>query len=158
CEQALMAAYEQRVRVVTIEVIEQIAARFRLEPSPDLNAEESSSPSTEPAPARPQYSGTPPNAPAAKADSDAIIMYLDDESAIPSQPVSPSKSTEPLGRTPSDDFVPYTRKIKQQTIDRDKIREFLSEFDSQSRKTDPGTVSFDLSDLSDALASANTAS
>jgi general secretion pathway protein A len=159
CDQALMGAYEQRVRVVPVEVIDEIALRFRLEPSPS-KTEGSSSAGNQTgikASNNSQDGAIAPNTAAAK-DSDAIIMYLNEGDGIPAQTGAPSKPPASPGNSARDDSIPYTRKLKQQTIDRDKIREFLAEFDSQSRKSEREAVSFDLSALSDALASANNMS
>ena len=158
CDQALMAAYEQRIRIVPIKLIDEIALRFRLGPSPTKT--EGSSPAANQtdnaASSNSQHALGEPNAPAAKdTDSDAIIMYLNERNGTPAQTASPDKLATSRGSGTPDDSVPYTRKLKQQTIDREKIREFLSEFDPRPQKADAKAVSFDLSALSDALASAN---
>jgi general secretion pathway protein A len=67
CDQALIAAFERKVRFVPAEVIDEIAARFRLSPASNLKATETRF--SPPAPAKYETDKFPQNAPAPSVPS-----------------------------------------------------------------------------------------
>jgi general secretion pathway protein A len=74
CDQALIAAFERKVRVVPAEVIDEIAARFRLSPASNLKPTETRFPPA--APAKYETDKFPQNAPAPSAPSAKAAQAL----------------------------------------------------------------------------------
>jgi general secretion pathway protein A len=165
CDQALIAACTSQVRVVPVEVIHEIASRFRLEPAPNLKqTERPFSPASQLESSAPDKSwqAVPAlNVPTVKApDPDAVLSYLDVGNGTPAQTAPPSKPETSHKSSLRDDSTPYEHKLKHKTIDRDKIPEVLTEFDLQSLNGEAKAVCLPsgLPALSDAPASVTTTS
>jgi general secretion pathway protein A len=131
CDQALIAACTSQVRVVPVEVIHEIASRFRLEPAPNLKqTERPFSPASQIESSAPDKSwqAVPAlNVPTVKApDPDAVLSYLDVGNGTPAQTAPPSKPETSHKSSLRDDSTPYEHKLKHKTIDRDKIPEVLT--------------------------------
>ena len=103
CDQALIAAFDRKVRVVPAEVIDQIASRFRLTPAGNLQPAETRSSFV--APAEYETEKFPLNAPAASAPSakaahgatGAKPGNAGSDNSILATPVAPPVISVPMG-------------------------------------------------------------
>jgi general secretion pathway protein A len=128
CDQALLAACARHLSAVPIEVIDEVASRFRLEPTPSLKqAETPFCSASQMECSGPDTSGQVLPAlgvPTVEApDPDDVSRYLDKGKGAPTQraPSTPPESAPENG--PSDDSTRYELELKLETIERDKIHD-----------------------------------
>jgi TonB family protein len=137
CDQALTVACARQLRVVPVEIIDEVASRFRLAPtaasrqteklfSPVRRLETS-------APDRSSESVPAPNVPAVRTPYlDAAIKHL---SAASEKPETPSNAPEPSPQVEIRDAFPYQApRPAQKAIDPDPIRVPLTDFGVQRLK------------------------
>lgn len=167
CDQALVAACARRIRVVPVEIIDEVASRFRLAPAPIPTAKQTEKPFS-PAgrienSASDRFLHAVPalNAPAMRApDSDAGIVQLGVVSEKSASATLPSaRETSPKAGT-RDDFVIQRPRLDQEAINQDTIRGGLTKFDVQplNEVAEPVRLQFDLPPLSAETASVTTPS
>ena len=121
CDQALIAAYARQVRVVPVEVINEVASHFRLEPAPNLKQTEkhfSLASQIEKSVPDKSWQAVPTlNVPRAKApDPDANLRHLNVGNGTPAQTAPPNKSETSDKSSLRDDSTPYKRKLEQKPI------------------------------------------
>jgi general secretion pathway protein A len=144
CDQALIAACASEVRIIPAEIIDEIASRFRLEPTcHPKSTERPFSPAgrTEARVTDKSLQAAPePDAPSDKPpNQDTVLLYLDLGNAPSAQTTLPSLP-ETSNRASASDSPSYTRRLGQEFIDRDRIREVLTELDLQSWDGEPSDV------------------
>ena len=98
CDQALIAAFERKVRIVPAEVIDEIAARFRLSPAGNLKPTETRFPPA--APAKYETDKFPQNAPAPSAPSAKAAQALGAKPLDAGNDTSTSAAPVTLPRVP----------------------------------------------------------
>jgi general secretion pathway protein A len=137
CDQALITASASEVRVVPVEVIDEIASRFRLQPATNLKQRDRPSApansievfdrdkSSKPVPASDARAGKP-------SDPDAVLLYVDLDNGMAAQATPPAKPEILQNSSSKDDFSSYTRALGREAVDRDRLREVLTELDLQS--------------------------
>jgi general secretion pathway protein A len=128
CDQALVAACARHLRVVPIEVIDEVASRFRLEPTPSLKqTERPFSSASQMECSAPDNSGQVLPAlgvPTVEAhDPDDVSRYLDKGKGAPTQRAPRTQPETAPKNSPSDDSTRYELELKQKTIERDKIHD-----------------------------------
>jgi general secretion pathway protein A len=125
CDQALIAACTCQIRVVPVELIDQIASRFRLEPAPDpKRARTSVSPASQmqaPAPPSSSRAVPAPVVPVATEDrQNEIQQELDIEIEAPAQ-LDPANESEAASKSDLSDSSTLDQSEPQpQKIDRDE--------------------------------------
>jgi general secretion pathway protein A len=144
CDQALMAAFALQTHVVPVEIIEEVASHFRLDPAPNLKLTEklfSLVKQTEKSVPDTSWQAVPAvNVPAVKApDPDASTRDATVGNGTPAQAPSPSKPETSSGSSFSD--IPGVPQTEQEssipnkpklTIDQDVNREVLTGLDLES--------------------------
>ena len=128
CDQALVAACAQHLRVVPIGVIDEVASRFRLEPTPGLKQPErpfspaskmESSATDNSGQVLPVLGASTVEAP----DPNDVSRYLDEGMGAPTQRAARTQPETAPKNSPSDDSTRYELELKQTTIERDKIHD-----------------------------------
>jgi TonB family protein len=144
CDQALIAAFVLQARVVPVEIIEEVASHFRLDPAPDFKLTEkpfSLANQTEKSVPDKSWQAVPTlNVPAVNApDPDASSRHVNVDNGTLAQTPSPSKPETSPGSSFCD--IPGVLQTEQEssipnklelTIDRDVNREVLTGFDLES--------------------------
>jgi general secretion pathway protein A len=144
CDQALVAAYALQVRVVPVEIIEEVASHFRLDLAPNLKQSESlfsvANQTEKSVPDKSRQTLPSLYVPVVKApDPDASLSHLNVGNGTPAQTPSPSKPGTSYGsslcdipgvlQTEQEDSTP--RKLNL-TNDQDMNREVLNGFGPES--------------------------
>jgi general secretion pathway protein A len=128
CDQALVAACAQHLRVVPIGVIDEVASRFRLEPTPGLKqTERPFSPASKMECSATDNSGQVLPVLGASTveapDPDDVSRYLDKGKGAPTQRAPRTQPETAPKNSPSDDSTRYELELKQKTIERDEIHD-----------------------------------
>ncbi len=144
CDHALVAAYARQVRIVPVEIIEEVASHFRLDLAPNLNQTEnlfSQAKQTEKSVPGKSWQAVPAlSVPAVKApDPDASLRHVNLGNGTPTQTASPSKPGTSYGsslcdipgvlQTEQEDSTPHELRL---AIDRDMNRKDLTAFGLES--------------------------
>ncbi len=139
CDQALITASASQIRVIPVEVIEEIATRFRLHattgPKQTEKAPLSARDEERPAPAPPKatQATTATDEPAVKASApDGFLLYLDSGNETPKQTASTEKPPVPRKSSSNGYFSSYPRQLGQEAMDRHRLRQVLAEIDLDS--------------------------
>jgi general secretion pathway protein A len=144
CDQALVAAYALQVRVVPVEIIEEVASRFRLDLAPNLKQTKKlfslANQTEKSVPDKSRQTLPSLNVPVVEApDPDASLSHLSVGNGTPAQTPSPNKPGTSYGSSLCDNpGVLHTEqedsnlhKLKL-TIDRDMNRKVLTAFSLES--------------------------
>jgi len=128
CDQALVAACAQHLRVVPIGVIDEVASRFRLEPTPGLKQPERPfSPASKMECSATDNSGQVLPVLGASTveapDPSNVSRYLDEGMGGATQRAARTQPETAPKNSPSDDSTRYELELKQKTIERDKIHD-----------------------------------
>ena len=165
CDQALITASASQVRVIPVEVIDEIASRFRLQPTRTIKQTERSSlalgPEEDHRPAKSSREISPSDDTCVKpSDGGPTMLYIDLGSETSAQ-TTPTPIAETSQKSSSNGVsASYTRKIGQETIDRNWLRQVVAELELESwnsREADSHLIS-PLSTLSGTDSSVGTAS
>lgn len=170
CDQALVAAYTLQVRVVPVEIIEEVASHFRLDPAPNLDQTKkpfSLANQTEKSVPDKSWQAVPAlNVPVVKAsDPHASSSQVNVGNGTSAQTPSPSEPGTSYGsslcdnpgvlQTEQEDSTPNKLKL---TIDRDMNRRVLAGFNLESLNEETVCSPSDLFALSASPASITTPS
>jgi len=137
CDQALITASASQVRVIPVEVIHEIATRFRLQPLPThKHTERSSSPARQVADSRSAKSSQGISAShesvVKSSDADPFLLYLDLESGAPA-PTTPTEKADASRKSRLNGyFSSYPRNLGQEAMDQNRLRQVLAEIDLES--------------------------
>jgi general secretion pathway protein A len=160
CDQALMSAFALQARVVPVEIIEEVATHFRLDPAPNLKLTEKLlllTNQSEKSSRDKSWQAVPSlDVPAVKApDPDTSLRHVTVGNGAPAQMPSPSEPETSCGssscdipsvlQTEQEDSAPHKLKL---TVDRDMDREVLTGFDLESLNGEAVCLPSDLFALS----------